>query len=262
MVDGSALEVKMEQEPVKAVAAKPMHVDANTGAIVVRDNAELMRMIRMMMKGMAFPKSLDTEDKIIAAWQVAASLKIPPAVAMQNMAVINGSVCIWGQLPKALAEATGELEDYKLILIDEQQQEISLANKNLNSEVWGAVVQVKRRGRTKNEYYFTLPEAKAAGLLNKSGPWKDYRKVMLSRRAIGQAIKFEFPDAVMGVGIAEYDQNEAPDLKDVTPPAKQRVEQAQKFWETVNGKTAEPEIVTDDTAQGCEGVPGQGGAQD
>lgn len=206
-----------QSEPV--VAAKPASilVDAKTQALVARDNTELVRMIQIMMKGQAFPKSLDTPEKIIAAWQVAASLKVPPAVAIQNMAVIHGSVCIWGQLPKALAEATGELEDFRLVLIDVDQKQISLENKNLNSDVWAAVCQIKRKGRTTNEYVFSMKDAAQAGLDKKAGPWKDYTKVMLSRRAIAHAIKFEFPDAVMGIGIAEYDLNEAPDMRDVTP---------------------------------------------
>lgn len=187
------------------------------GAVVARDNAELMRVIKMMMNGCAFPKTLDTDAKVIAAWQVAAALKIPPAVAIQNMAIIQGSVCIWGQLPKALAEATGELEDFRLILINENQVAISLENKNLDSVPWGAVCQIKRKGRSTNEYVFTMNDAIKANLDKKSGPWRDYTKIMLQRRAVSHAIKFEFPDALMGVPVAEYDMNEAPDLKDVTP---------------------------------------------
>lgn len=193
-----------------------IEIDRKTSGLVARDNTELVRIIRIMMKGMAFPKTLDTEEKIIAAWNVAASLKIPPAIAIQNMAVIHGSVCIWGQLPKALAEASGELEDYSLVLIDADQKPILLENKNLTADVWGAVCRIKRKGRSTNEYVFTMQDAQKAGLDKKSGPWKDYSKIMLSRRAVANAIKFEFPDALMGLNVAEYDNHEAPDLKDVT----------------------------------------------
>ena len=222
-------------EEVKAPTT--IAIDSKSQMLIARDNFELMRMIRIFMKGVAFPKSLDTEEKIIAAWQVAASLKIPPMIAMQNMAVINGSVAIWGQLPKALAEATGELEKFRLFYIDKEHNEISLANKNLNVDPWAAVVQMARKGRATNEYFFSTDDAQKAGLLNKSGPWKDYRKVMLARRAMGQAIKFEFPDALMGISIAEYDHHEAPDLKDVTPAKAVRdANAASQFWEEIHGK--------------------------
>lgn len=196
--------------------ASPLTVDKKSQMIVARDNGELVRMIKIFMAGVALPKTLDTEAKVITAWQAAASLKVPPIVAIQNMAIIHGSLTIWGQLPKALADATGEMQDFQLLLIDKEQNIICLDNKNLSAEVWGAVCKIQRKGRSKNEYWFTREDAIKAGLLSKSGPWKDYTKIMLSRRAIATAIKFEFPDAIMGIGIAE-EVNEAPDLKDVSP---------------------------------------------
>lgn len=192
-------------------------VDQKSQLIVARDNGELLRMIRLMAKGTAFPKAFDTDEKIIAGWQMAASLGLPPMVAIQNLYLVHGSVAMWGQLPKALAERTGQLEDFKLILFDNAQKVISLENKNLDAEVWGAVTQLRRSKRSMNEYSFTEPEALKAGLLNKSGPWTQYRKIMYARRTIGHGIKFDFPDALMGVPVAEYDFHEAPDLKDVTP---------------------------------------------
>lgn len=200
----------------KPRAAMPIAVDQKSQVIIARDNSELYRMIKSFMNGTAFPKTIDTVEKAIAAWQVAASLGLPPMVTMQNLAFIHGSVSMWGQIPKALAERTGQLEDFKLILFDAEQKVISLENKNLGTDVWGAAVQIRRTKRSMNEYSFTEPEAKTAGLLNKAGPWTQYRKIMYARRSVGHAMKFEFPDALMGVPVAEYDYHEAPDLKDVS----------------------------------------------
>jgi len=199
-------------EKVAAIA-----VDQKSQLLVARDNGELLRMIRLMAKGMAFPKAFDTDEKIIAGWQVAASLGLPPMVAIQNLYLVHGSVAMWGQLPKALAERTGQLEDFKIILFDDAQKVISLENKNLEAPVWGAVTQLRRTKRSMNEYSFTEPEAKAAGLFDSTPTWKKYRKIMYARRTMGHGIKFDFPDALMGVPVAEYDFHEAPDLKDVTP---------------------------------------------
>lgn len=210
----------MEEQNKEAIDIKQpsaLAVDNKTQLIIARDNGELVRMIKIFMGSVSLPKSLDSESKIITAWQAAASLKVPPILAIQNMAIIHGTLAMWGQLPKALAEHTGQMEEFKLIYFDKNQAEICLANKNLDAEVWGAVTQMRRSKKSKNEYFFTEIEAKKAGLLSKSGPWQDYRKIMYARRTIGHAVKFEFPDAVMGIGIAEYDFNEAPDLKDVTP---------------------------------------------
>lgn len=233
--------------------ALPIQIDKDTQAMVARDNSELIRMIRTFMKGASFPKTLDTEEKIISCWQVAASLKVPPIIAIQNMAVIHGSVAIWGQLPKALAEATGELEDYVLYYIDKEYNKLCVANKNLHVEAYAAVVEIKRKGRTRNEYTFSLDDAKLAGLTNKQGPWKEHRKVMMARRASGWGIKVEFPDALMGTAIAEYDLHEAPDLKDVTPLRAERTNTANEFLEAMNGPTTAG-VSTGDTFEGSENL--------
>lgn len=259
----------MSAEETKPPTAALIRIDEKTQQLVAKDNAELMRLIRTFMKGTAFPKTLDTEEKVIAAWQVAASLKIPPMVAIQNIAIIHGSCKIWGQLPKALAEATGEVEKWTQFYVDKEQKKICFENQNLDKERWGHVIQVKRKGREPNEFHYTIDDAKKAGLLGKQGPWKDHTHIMLARRNTGACVNFEFPDAVMGVGIAEYQDHVAPDLLDVTPrTTRESNNAAEQLWEKMHG--------TKDPAEGSEpnnraertiievdnGVPGLGGVED
>lgn len=205
------------EEKAKPAESKAMLVNEKNGQIIVRDQIELMRVITMLTKGAAIPKTLDTIEKVIAAWQMATALNVAPQVAIQNMAVIHGTVSIWGQLPKALAHNTREVSRFELLRINEKQEEIALKYKNLETDVWAALVRIQRGNGALNEYYFSMKDAEKAGLDKKSGPWQDYRAIMLCRRTVGQAIKFEFPDALMGLNVAEYDFSEAPDLKDVTP---------------------------------------------
>jgi len=210
-----------KKEEIKEIPA-PITVDEKTQSLIARDNGELYRLVKTFMKGTAFPKTIDTNEKAIAAWQVATSLGLPPIVVMQNLAFVHGSISMWGQLPKALAHRTGQLEEFELIYFDHSQKVISLANKNLQEDVWGSVVQMRRTKSAKNEYFFTEVEAKQAGLFNKKGPWQQYKKIMYGRRAMGHGIKFEFPDAIMGVPIAEYDFHEAPDLLAVSPKREEK----------------------------------------
>ncbi len=114
-----------------------------------------------------------------------------------------------------------------------------MENKNLDAEVWAAVCQIKRKNRSMNEYTFTMGEAETAGLKSKSGPWKQYPKIMLARRAIGHAIKFEFPDAVMGVGIAEYDHHQAPDLEPIRDVNTRSGGNAEKLKQQIFGDQSE-----------------------
>lgn len=198
--------------------AKAISLSERTGEIVAKDSSELMRQIGILMKGNAFPVSMDTPAKCIAAWNLACSFKgVSPQRAISNMMYIGNVLSIWGELPKALAEATGEIEDYELYLVDEDYNVIIPENKNLKSDPFAAICKIKRRGRTKNTYFFTTSEAEKAGLLRKRGPWQDYAKIMLKRRAQGEGLKFEFSDALMGANIAEYQFNHFPEIKDVSP---------------------------------------------
>jgi hypothetical protein len=206
------------KEVIKEEARMPISLDIDSQAMVAKDNSELIRIIKIMMKGQAFSKTLDTEAKVISAWQVAASFKgISPAKVMQYLCIINGTVCFYGDFIKAVCDATGEVEDYLVYNLNEKQEIISMDNKNLDHEVWAVVVKAKRRGRSLNEYYFTMKDAENAGLLKKQGPWQNYPSTMLLRRTVQKAMRFEFPDALLGAGFAEYDHNVAPDLKDITP---------------------------------------------
>lgn len=209
-----------EKKPSDKVPA-PIRLDQNTQQLIARDNSELMRMISIFMQGQAFPKSMDTPAKCITAWNLAASFKnVSPQRAMSRMMYINNTLSIWGELPKALAEATGELEDYEIYVVDKDFNKICVENKNLLADPVAGICNIKRKGRTKNQYYFSMADAERAGLLKKAGPWQTYAKAMLCWRASGQALKFDFSDALMGCEIAEYRFNESPELKDVTEKPK------------------------------------------
>lgn len=219
-IDWTKKEVSMSSnEEAKTEVKIPTMITVDMGSqkMVAKDNSELVRLIRTFMKGMAFPKSLDNEEKILSAWQLAASLNVPPIRGIQNIAFVNGTMTLWGELPLALARATGELSKFQVCMVDKDQVPISLANKNLNQEPWGAVVSIERKSQGVNEYTYTMKDAERAGLDKKPGPWRDHRPIMLLRRAIAKAVKFEFADALMGAPVAEYDFDTGPDLKDVTP---------------------------------------------
>ena len=198
---------------------KALAIDQKTGQIVAKDSSELMRQIAILMKGQAFPQTMDTPAKCLAAWNLACSFKnISPQRAISCMMYLNGVLTIFGELPRTLAENTGELEDCRLFVVGEDYREICFENKNLFEDPFAAVCRMKRKGKSMNEYFFTTKEAEKAGLLSRRGPWQTYAKIMLKRRAMAEALKFEFSDALMGAAIAEYTFNHFPDTepRDVT----------------------------------------------
>ncbi len=213
-------EVKVEKK-----TAAPVVVEA--GALVPTNALELGAILTQISTGGGFPTRFDSKEKRMAAYNLAHSLMRDQwQLALNHIAIIKGQMCIYGELPGTLAERTGEVQEKEVYTLNAEYKRISVENKNLNDTPFAAVCKIQRKGRAMKEFTYSLQEAKNAGQypptkrdgsLNADSPWEKFFKVMLMRKAMGLAIKFEFPDALVGVPIAEYDYDEAPDLIDVTP---------------------------------------------
>jgi hypothetical protein len=201
------------QEPKKPSISPALIAVTEDGKLLPKDHIQLDRMIQTYLEGGGFPKHLDTMPKARMAYQMALQLNIPPLLAVRNIAIINGSPSLFGDLPKGLCEATGELEKCKEYLIAEDYRPISVVNKNLDAALYAAVCEIKRKGRDEQTFHFTVAEAKTAGLWMKKGyngkdtPWVNYPQTMLMRRARSIALRAEFADVLAGVNIAEYDNH-------------------------------------------------------
>ncbi len=224
--------VTMSTQPEVIQAKATTSVALRDGSLAPKDASELSRTLANIAKGGGFPERFDTQEKRIAAYNLAQSLMGPQwQLALNHIAIIKGQMCIYGEMPGTLAERTGEVEEKEVYLLDADYQRINTTNKNLGAEPYAAVCNIKRKGRAKKEFTYTIDEAKKAGqypptkwskqenkkVLNEDSPWEKFKKIMLMRKAMAIGIKFEFPDALVGVPIAEYDFDEAPDIKDVTP---------------------------------------------
>lgn len=201
-------------EPTKApvVQAKPIAIVDNQ--VTAKDNSELWRLAVTLMKGEGVPRHLNTPEKVVAAWNLAASLGVSPQPALRNIAFINGSPSLWGDLPKALAQKTGELQFYDEYIIDKDYKRISFENKNLDAEIFAGVAVIQRKGKEKKEFTFTKKQAELAGIWGKN-VWKTYPEVMIKARARSMALKSEFADALLGVSIGEYDHDTQLGFRDV-----------------------------------------------
>lgn len=217
------------------------------GQMMPQDHSQLARLAQQMLRGGMVPKGYDTVEKVITAWNFAASLKLIPSVAIRNIAVIDGTPSMYGDLPLSLAQRSGELEEFAEFCFDKDYQRMSFENKNLNAEPFGAVCIMKREGREKQSYSFTVEDAKKAQLWGKTSssgklmPWSAYPKTMLVRRARSMAIKTEFADQISGAAITEYDFNEAPDMRDVTPEEEAGSKTLNKIFGDENAKAGTQE---------------------
>lgn len=209
-------------EKEKTVMMIPMEGDA----LAPTNHSHLVAFIRQMIEAKALPKHLTTVPEVLSAWNYAAQLKLPPQPSLRNIAIIEGTPSLFGDLPLSLVQRHKDYMWHDEFVADKEYKRISFENKNLGSEIFTAVFIVMRKGmKEPKSFSFTVEDMKNAGLgklQTKSGNdtvWKKYFQDMLIRKARIRGIRTYFADALCGAGIAE-EFNYAPDMdiKDVTPP--------------------------------------------
>jgi hypothetical protein len=182
------------------------------GGIELNDSRELMQFCEGIAKTNFVPSAFRGKPaELMAAVTYGRELGQSPLVALQNLAVINGRVSIWGDLALSLVLQTGLLEDI--------QEEIK---GSIDDESMTAICTVTRKGMSPHTVPFSMKQAKRAGLWGKRGPWQDYPDRMLMNRARAFALRDRFADALRGLALREetqeYNTNTttaAPTLDDV-----------------------------------------------
>lgn len=224
----------------------------SNGSMAPQSMSELRLKLAMIAKGGGFPECFDNEAKRLAAYNLAHSLEGNKfQLALNHMAFIKGKLSIYGEYPGALAERTKEVQEKHVYLIDKGYKKICVENANLDAEPYAGVCIIQRKGRERKEFTYTIEQAKTAGQypakrrdgsINLDSPWMKFTGTMLMRKAMALGLKFEFADALLGIPIAEYDYDQAPDLvKDVTPTAstvesaRERIRQAKQSQGEKNG---------------------------
>lgn len=215
------MEQVQEAPPVeKKVEAPAALIPITDNALAPTDHNQLIAFIKQMIQAGSIPKHLKTVPEVLCAWNFAAQLKLPPQPSLRNIAVIEGSPSLFGDLPLSLVQRHPDFMFYEEFCINELYEPLCFENKNMETEPWGGVVKLQRKGMDKPQSFtFTRIDADRAGLITRARqgmPWHSYRQVMFIRRARIMAIRALFADALTGAGIAE-DFGHAPDLRDVGP---------------------------------------------
>jgi hypothetical protein len=150
---------------------------------------EAMKYSEMLARSSIVPKNYQGKaGDILVAVQMGHELGLKPIQSLQNIAVINGKPCIYGDACMALVKIHAEFED---------------VTEHFDESLQAAICKIKRRGQTVHTSVFTIEDAKKAGLWNRQGPWTQYPKRMLQMRARGFALRDAFPDALQGLILAE-----------------------------------------------------------
>ena len=181
-------------------------VTGNKNSLIAPNNFEhYFRIARMMSTSELVPKGYkDKPQDVLIAMEMGVSLGLGPLQAIQNIAVINGKPCFYGDGMLAVCAGRPDFENIsEEPIVDDKGKCI------------GYRCTVSRRGRTPVTQTFTIEQAQAAGLWGKAGPWKQYPDRMLQMRARGFALRDSFADALGGVRMAEEVQDY--EIKDITP---------------------------------------------
>lgn len=130
-------------------------------------------------------------EDIFVAIAMGYQLGFPVEQSLQDIAVINGRPCVWGDGLLALA-----LSHPKCEYINEEP---IFTGQNIT----GYICTVKREGHDAHSKSFTIQDAERAGLIKKGGVWSQYPSRMLQMRARSLALRDRFADALRGIKVAE-----------------------------------------------------------
>jgi hypothetical protein len=166
---------------------------------------EMRSFAEIVVKSKLAPKGFETPESVIIALQMGAEVGLAPMAALQNIGVINGKPCLYGDAPIAIIRASGLLEAFE-----------ERIERGATEEDTAAFCKVQRKGYAPHEQKFSVAMSKKAGLWGKAGPWTQYPQRMLQMRARSFALRDQFADILKGFKIAEEVGDYSPIIKQAT----------------------------------------------
>jgi hypothetical protein len=180
----------------------PLRAGGRVTAIIPQNVEEVFRLATAIAKSGLAPSTMRTPEALTVAILHGAEIGLPPMLAVQKIAVVNGRPALWGDAVPALLLSKGFRIDETVSGDDDER---------------AATCTVTRPDGVKITRKFSVSDAKLAGLWGKAGPWKQYPDRMLMMRARGYAARDGAADVLAGLYIAE----EIQDI-DTTPTSKRK----------------------------------------
>ena len=207
MSEQTAPETTTETKPEdkKPTAPPPAPLMAGEGGMILGSTMEeRYRVCSLYAKSGMMPKGYDTPEKVFAGIQYALELgfRDKPLSALRNIAIINGQPSLWGELPLALVKSSGLLVSHEEFF--EDKNGTRLPETCAAKDVYAAVCLVQRQGEPVKRFAYTQDDKTTLGV---AAIWKQFEKIMMKRKARATALKDVFPDTLMGIRIAEYDNH-------------------------------------------------------
>lgn len=176
----------------------PLRTGGKIVGIIPETIEEVFRLATAVSKSGMAPRGMEKPEQLTVAIMTGLEIGLPPMMAINKIAVVNGRPTVWGDAVPALLLARG----FKIA-------------EHLDGEGTerAAMCRVTRPDGMVTERRFSVADAMTAGLWGRQGPWKQYPDRMLAMRARGFAARDGAADALAGLYIAE----EMQDVIDITP---------------------------------------------
>ena len=185
---------------------------------------EAMKYADLIAKSTLVPKDYQGQPgNVLIAIQWGREIGLKPLQALQNIAVINGRPCLWGDAVLAMVRGSGLVEDYR---------------EDFHEATFTATCTIKRKGQPSPIVRtFSKADAEKAGLWDLN-TWKNYPKRMAQMRARAFALRDGFADVLKGIAVAEEQQDVEGNGHALQPPP----EPPKRLSET---RTAAPDPISE-----------------
>lgn len=182
------------QEAPKGIVEAGVVAGAQIRSLIPTSFEGAWRLAQVICRSPFCPKDINSVEACASAIMLGLDVGLTPIQAVQSIAVINGRPSVFGDAALALCLANPLCED----VIEEFSGDLA------DETTWLYTCTAKRKGRAKPVIAtFSYADAKTAGLLDKAGPWKQYRRRMIQLRARAFALRDAFPDILKGLAIRE-----------------------------------------------------------
>ncbi len=189
------------------------------GGLELTTMDQMYRFAQYVVAGRLAPKGLETAEAIVVALQMGYELGLEPMQSIQNIAVINGRPCVWGDAVKGLVISARGVHGLP-VCVEWEEKEIGDEPTDRSKltgypDSYGWEITSLRAGQKEPIVRaFTVAEAKLAKLWGneKKDPWLKYPSQMLRNRAATFNARVNFPDVLKGLHTVE-------EMRDVEQPA-------------------------------------------
>lgn len=193
--------IASEQDPTGSGAAlfrrllerDAVDVPMRDGHATITSLDQVMRIARMLWAAGIKPGGCESEAQVTVAVLAGMEAGLTIGQTCKGVYVVNGVPSLWGDIAWGLVIASGKMAAHR--------EWTEGAGDDLT-----ACIMVERRGEAPIERRFSRAQAAAAGLVTK-GPWRAYLPRMLQMRARALAMRDAFPDVLVGLSIAEEQQD-------------------------------------------------------